>query len=292
MSSCILCGIDDSAGARRAASVASRLARDLHSSALLVHVVDDGNALRRRLRLPRFGRSRKMRRRLKAVAEEHCFPRHTGLRLETGDPVAALIEVAEEEDAELIVVTSRGLGRASAALLGGVASALIRQSPCPVVVVPTTAIEPADSASIKHVVCGLKADGSGRDLAVLKLAADLAARLGGELHAVHGYEPGALPAQAPGAQRRLNDLLHESGVETQTSVVPLGAAEALTRVAEEQRAGLIVVGSPGEGRRDSGLRGSVAIRLAAEGSTALVALPSEAELTTASGHYELVDGPA
>ena len=291
MSNRILCGIDDSPGARRAASVASRLARDLDSRALLMHVVDDARTLRR-LGLPRFGRSRKMRRRLRAMAEEHCFPKATEVLAEAGDPATTLIEVAEKEDAELVVVAARRRGGAGAAMLGGVASALMRQSPCPVVVVPTAAIEPVDSDSIKDVVCGVKGDGSARDVAVLRLAADLAARLGGELHAVHGYDPGTLPPQAAGPQHRLNDALRQSGLETKASVVPLDAAEALEHVADQQRAGLVVVGSPEDIPRDSALPGPVAIRLAAAGSTALVVLPAAAELMPSSGHYELVDGAA
>jgi nucleotide-binding universal stress UspA family protein len=289
---CILCGIDDSAGARRGASVTSRLARDLGSRALLVHVVDETGTLRGRLGVPRFGRSRKMRRRLAAVAEEHCFPKGTWIRLEAGDPVSELIDTAKEEDAELVVVAARRQASTGAALLGGVTSALMRQAPCPVVVVPTAAIEPVDSASIKDVVCGVKGDGSDRDIAVLSLAADLAARLGGKLSAVHGYEPGTLPAQAAGPRHRLQDVLRQSGIETDASVVPLDATEALEQVAEQQRAGLIVVGSPRDAADDSPLPGSVAIRLAAEGSTALVVLPTGAELVPASGHYELVDGAA
>jgi hypothetical protein len=45
MTRCIVCGIDETTGSRHAASIAARLARDLDSRALLVHVAD---ACRRR----------------------------------------------------------------------------------------------------------------------------------------------------------------------------------------------------------------------------------------------------
>ena len=292
MSTCILCGIDDSAGARRAASVASRLARDLGAHALLVHVIDGPRAFPHGLRPLRPGRNLRLRKKLKLVAEQECFPKGTNLRLEAGDPVTKLIAVAEAEDAELIVVAARRLGRGGAALIGGVASALLRSAPCPVVVVPPTSIAPLDAASMRDVVCGVEGDGSERDPAVLSLAADLAGRLGGELHAVHGYDPAALPASAPGPQRKLNDVLQESGVDARGSVLPLAAAEALERVAVEQRAGLIVVGAHGAGTADSALLGPVPIQLAAEGSTALLVLPREAALKAGSGHYELAASPA
>jgi nucleotide-binding universal stress UspA family protein len=69
-------------------------------------------------------------------------------------------------------------------------------------------------------------------------------------------------------------------------VLSLPAAEALDRVAEEQRAGLVVVGSRGRSKLGSVLHGSVPTRLAAEGSTVLVVLPPAARLEPGSGHYE------
>ena len=286
MSGCILCGIDDLSGARQAAPVASRLARDLHSHALLVRVIDSVGMFPRGWRPPPLGKRRMLRKQLRGVLEEHCFPDGTAMRVETGDPATRLIAVAEKEDSELIVVAARR-GRNGAVLLVGVASALLLRSPCPVVVVPPRAAPPLDSASMQGVVCGLEGDGSERDLAVLRLAGDLAARLGGEVHAVHGYDPGALPAEARGPQHRLKDVLDEAGVEAQGSVVPLPAAEALQREATKQRSGLVVVGSQGGDSVGSPLQGAVVVRLAAEGSTTLVVLPRAAKLKKGSGHYEL-----
>ena len=139
---------------------------------------------------------------------------------------------------------------------------------------------------MRDVICGVEGNGDPTDFAVLKLAGDLAARLGGALHAVHGYEPGELPAAAPGPQRSLKALVDASGVKAATVVVPSPPAEAIRREAEEQRAGLIVVGAGGGGR-DSVPRDAVAIELAAGGSTALAVLPREAALAPGSGHYEL-----
>ena len=291
MSGCILCGIHDSAGDRGAAAVASRLARDLHSHAVILHVNAGARAVPHGLRPPRVGRDRKLRRQLRTVAEEQCFPEGTDLRVEAGDPVTRLIAVAEAEDAELIVVAARG-PRGGAVLIPWVASALLTGAPCPVVLVPQTATAPLDSASMRDVICGIEADGSERDRAVLRLASDLAGRLGGELHAVHGYDPAAAPASAPGPQHKLNDALGESGVDAHGRVVPLAPAEALERIAVEQRAGLIVVGAQGAGTADAALHGPVPIQLATAGSTAVLVLPHEAALEAGSGHYELAAGTA
>jgi nucleotide-binding universal stress UspA family protein len=297
MSACIVCGTDGSSEAQRAASVAARLARDLHSRALLVHVAEDARGLPFGLRLPWIGQARRMRKLLKAIAEECCFPSETELRLKRGDPARELLAVAEEEDAELVVVSTRGRGPAGPALLGGTSSALMRRCPCPVVVVPPNSIPPLDTEGMRSVVCGV--EGRETDVRALRLAADLAARLGGDLHAVHGYEADEAPATTPvepgqvpddelqtAAERKLIFSVVQAGVEARRHVLPLPLDEALERVARQERAGLIVVGPPGGGPT------LVAIRLAVEGSTALVVLPSEAELEVGSGHYEFAASPA
>jgi nucleotide-binding universal stress UspA family protein len=299
MSATIVCGIDGSSEAQRAASVAARLARDLKSPALLVHVEEDAPKGPLGLRRPRPGRARRKRKMLRATAEECCFPSESELRLKRGDPAAELLAIAEKEDAELVVVSTGSWETARPVLLGGTASALMRSCPCPAVVVPPRSIPPLDTEGMRSVVCGV--EGRESDVRALRLGADLAARLGGDLHAVHGYEadearattpvgPGQVPDDElqTAAERKLIFSLVRAGVEARRHVLPLPLDEALERVARQERAGLTVVGPPPERGRPT----PVAIRLAAGGTTALVVLPTEAELESGSGHYELAASPA
>lgn len=65
------------------------------------------------------------------------------LRVLIGDPAESVLTLAEEEQAQLIVVGSRGRGALKTALLGSVSSTLTTRAPCPVVVVPPRAkLEP------------------------------------------------------------------------------------------------------------------------------------------------------
>jgi nucleotide-binding universal stress UspA family protein len=283
VSTCILCGIDGSREAGRAAAVGARLARDLDARALLVHVDEDARTRPSGVRWPAPSRAWRKRRLLKATAAECCFPRGTKLRLEKGDPTAALLTLAQDEDAELVVVSTGGRGTASPVLLGGTASALMRRCPCPVVVVPTTSVVPLDADSMRDVVCAV--EGRPSDVPVIGLAADLARRLGAELHVVVSSESGARRDES--TESRSAIVLEGAGVEAHTHALALPIDDAVEQVASDERAVLAVVGPPESGEPGSVLNGLVAIRLAAAGSTALVVLPSKAELQLGSGHYEL-----
>lgn len=55
---------------------------------------------------------------------------------ELGDPAWRLIGVAEERNADLIIIGKRGAGLAERVMLGSVADRVCHQSPTPVLVVP------------------------------------------------------------------------------------------------------------------------------------------------------------
>ena len=58
------------------------------------------------------------------------------LRVEAGFPAEAIADLADRENAELVVVGSRGQGAFKAAFLGSVSNELIGIARCPVLVVP------------------------------------------------------------------------------------------------------------------------------------------------------------
>jgi nucleotide-binding universal stress UspA family protein len=222
------------------------------------------------------------------------------VRVEWGDPAQGLLSAADKEDAELLVASSGGTDYASAALVGGVASALMRSSPCPVVVVPPRAVPPLDAEGLRCVVCGV--EGNDDDVRVVRLAADLASRLRGDLHAVLGYGKNAAAEPAPeplapevdaelrdSAEESLRLVLAQAGAQARTHVFPLAPTDALEYVVEHERAGLTVVGPSGRDVVGFGIE-STAIRFAADGSTPLVVVPEKAEIELGSGHYELAAG--
>jgi nucleotide-binding universal stress UspA family protein len=136
----LVCGVDDSSGSREAVRVAGDLAAALEAELLLVHVgsvpVVPGAS-----RVP--GGPAQLAARaqedakqlLERIAQELDAP-DTERRVALGSAVAVLSAIAADEQADLLVVGSRGQGHLRAALLGSVSAGLCRSAPCPVVVVP------------------------------------------------------------------------------------------------------------------------------------------------------------
>lgn len=60
-------------------------------------------------------------------------PVHTSLRI--GSPEKEIVELADEFDAGLVILGSRGLGSIRRAMMGGVSDSVVRHSHCPVLVV-------------------------------------------------------------------------------------------------------------------------------------------------------------
>jgi len=65
-------------------------------------------------------------------------------RLATGDPAREICAHAQEIDARLIAIGTRGYGSVASLLLGSVSNAVIRHAPCPVMVIR----EPARAAAV------------------------------------------------------------------------------------------------------------------------------------------------
>lgn len=120
---------------------AFRLAAALHAKLLVVSVIDP-----RTLQLPggRF-RSRidQERGRLEAAAAELVLRGRrdqvpTSFLIWEGDPAESIIDAAQSEGADMIVVGSHGRGALGRALIGSVSDQVVRRAPCPILVVRTT----------------------------------------------------------------------------------------------------------------------------------------------------------
>jgi nucleotide-binding universal stress UspA family protein len=137
MAGSIICGVDDSSSAKGAARVARALAEELGTGLTFVHVVERDapeakvSAIAERLEQLSAG-----------ATDVDCG---AAWRVEEGHPADGLVAAAREAGASLVVVGSTG---PRSSLLGSISADVSRRAPCPVVVVPPTAVEPTGEREV------------------------------------------------------------------------------------------------------------------------------------------------
>ena len=142
----ILVATDDSAGARRAVDYAAALAKLLGANLLIVNVVGSyslsGQAVRRFTR----AQTTWLKETLEALSAEllrkaldrakGVGPSKVQIESRMGDVAPTIIEIADERDADIMVVGKRGQSRVKGILLGSVSQKLVSLASRPVIVVP------------------------------------------------------------------------------------------------------------------------------------------------------------
>lgn len=264
----VVVGVDGSQGSEAALDWAAAAARELGTGLLIVHALSAPYS-------PAAVGSGARAFTVLTDAESRIHAEHPDLpvQIRVAEEEANRSLVTEGEGARLLVVGSRGRGGFSSLLLGSTSVAVSARAACPVVVVPPEAsARPAGRE--KRVVVGV--DGSDVSYAALRFAMAGAARVGGELIVVHGWElpvpmdPTALTAAGyvmdhevfrARNERYINEIVAEArtaeteSVPVRVRVVEGSPARALLDAAEH--AELLVVGSRGRGGVAGLLLGSV-----------------------------------
>jgi nucleotide-binding universal stress UspA family protein len=153
MSESIICGVDGSDDSEAALAVAAQLAKRLRVRLVLAHVAELAH-IPYAAAAPFGGTAGAT-----AVTEEISLQKEAAGRLldqvasdaglvdverkvAVGSPAEGLADLADEQNAELIAVGSRGHGAFKAAFLGSVSTSLVGVSRCPVLIVPPGATDP------------------------------------------------------------------------------------------------------------------------------------------------------
>jgi nucleotide-binding universal stress UspA family protein len=287
----LVCGIEELAGDVRPLSVARGLSERLGLRLVAIHVAEPGAD----------PAAEASARRMAEQAADAYITHPADARIEYGNAAERLAAAAVEEDAELLVVGSRGAGRLNTTLLGSVSVGVVAAAPCPVVVVsrggteqgPRRGAEPEPAHS---VVCGV--DGSEESYAGANLASDLAARLDLRLLLAHVMpgESGSVAVEyssvLEGEERSSLKVLHRAVAGVSHRISPEvrlergDPADRLDDLAARESAELIVVGSRGLGKVRAALLGSVAGRLAGTACAPVTVLSPHVQLSAGSGEYE------
>ena len=291
----IIVAVDESDGSRDAITLASALARMTGATLALVNVFPydqrPSRAANRSFEDYLRHDSHELLERLRTtVAGEGAIETYA---VANPSPAHGLHELAEREDAGLIVIGSTHTRRFGRVLPGSTAERLLHGSPCPVAVAPKgyaerTANEPG--------IIGCAYDGSASAQLALTAARRIAEATGAQLRVIRAFRP--LPydvapgSAAMGGASRYNDAVRQhSAEELETAVERLGAdarAEAHFTIGDPAdvlieasgQLDLLLMGSRGYGPTHAVVLGGVAGRLAREAACPVIVLPRSA------GHTE------
>jgi len=177
-----------------------------------------------------------------------------------------LLEVADAEEADLVVVGNRGAGGFAALHIGSVAHHLAHHTRRPLAIVPASTAD----ESIETIVVGV--DGSPGSAAAIQWCASVAPALGARVIAVLAFEPFVewVPESDPKSWRRVAEWemgvwiepLRDRLVPTDTAIVEdIHPVAAIADTAAQRSAQLIVVGTHGLGGFTKMRLGGVAVQL-------------------------------
>lgn len=182
---------------------------------------------------------------------------------EEGEVHERIVDLADAENCDVIVMGRRGLRRIERALIGSITARVIGHTQRDVLVVPNGTV-----VGWKKIV--FATDGSKYSAAAAEKAISFAQAYGGELRIVSVADvPAEFYAEAPKA---VEDLVRKArgfvanvkkqaeaaGVKAETFVGEAEAYEAITNLAKEQKADMIIIGSHGRTGLRRLLMGSVA----------------------------------
>jgi nucleotide-binding universal stress UspA family protein len=299
----ILCPVDFSDFSRRALDYAVAIAKGYESTITLLHVCAavpvaayaPGSGVFPSALLTREDREAVVTA-MKRFAESEAG---TSVPIECdiaeGSTAAEILEKAQAMPADLLVMGTHGRSGFERLVLGSVTEKVLRKATCPVLTVPRGVpdVVPAPPAFFKRIVCAI--DFSDCSMHALSYATALAQEADAHLTVVHVIElPTALPLEAhetvlagPPSLRdyvtlaeadcrvRLQNAVPES-VRTYCTVetaLPSGKPyREILRIAEEQKADLLVIGIHGAGVVDRMLFGSTAQHLVRQASCPVLTL--------------------
>lgn len=274
----ILVGTDGSSSAQVAVRWAARFAAATSSQLVVAHTWEPGL-----VKLPPDMVEERRAEAGRALetewsADARADGEHVRAVLLDGDARDALPRLADDEDADLVVVGARGAGRQPHALhIGSVTHHLVHHTTRPLAAVPATA------RTTFPTTLELGIDGSNASFRALDWVREAGAAVANEVLAVYAefvmaewvprWDSESWYRHAEQAIEAWIEPLRTAGIPTTPSVIVNEPVAAITEVGMRSHAGMIVVGSRGRGGI-TGLRlGSTALKVLHHSGLPVVLVP-------------------
>lgn len=189
--------------------------------------------------------------------DQSLAPQLAGLSIQRllakGDPARAIVQTAEEESCDLIMMPSHGF-TFDQFLLGGVTTKVLHRTDCPVWTGAHTEESPVRQFAIRNVLCAVDLGPRSRDAALW--TAQFAAEFGVHVTLAHVTAPVEL--WGPGgwyvnqawkeelisdATRRIAELQQETGIKADIFIGSGDLPKILNQAAKQTNADLLVTGT-------------------------------------------------
>ncbi|MGH2446641.1 MAG: universal stress protein [Candidatus Limnocylindria bacterium] len=223
----IVVGTDGSATARLAEARAAQLAK-AHDAQLLIATAYRDNADRAQEVLE-----------ASAQAARESWPR-VDVRAVRGEPAEAMVTLARDEQADLLMVGNKGMSGRAAFLLGSVPDRISHSAPCDLLIVKTASDDAARRAEATYRTMLVATDGTQTSLQAVRRAQGIGERTGARpvlFYAGH-------PKTAEIVFKEVARAYLPAGM-LQTTSSRGDPADAICRLAEDEGYDLIVVGNRG-----------------------------------------------
>ena len=191
------------------------------------------------------------RKELDAFAAEELAGLNVDREVHCGDIAQIIVERAQRENVDLIVMPTHGCGPTRRLLLGSITAKVLHDSDRVIWTTRPSSESPRDPAQVRNVMCAVNF--RCNDKQIVQWAAGFAAEYGAHLTLVHAIL--ATPLELPeryaftwhaeaqmGADERLRCLLLEARVPAEVLVITGDPPTALGLAAKERSADVLVIG--------------------------------------------------
>ena len=206
-----------------------------------------------------------------ALLEAEKLAKDEGVLIKTvceeGEIYERIVDLAESENCDLIIMGRRGMSRLKRALVGSVTARVIGHSQKDVLIVP-------EKAQVDWQKILIATDGSKYSKTAAEKAINFAKSYGGELKvisvvdvpsSVYGVAPGAVEEmvkKAKGYVEKVKEQADSAGIKTETLIREGEEAhQVINKIAKEKGIDTIVIGSHGRTGLKRLLMGSVAEKI-------------------------------